>query len=211
MKEKELKERLLEYVIYTSRVVEELKKVRRDPTPVNTVQAASTQRVLNMSDKELAEYRSRPMVTEAEYRAKPSKPLKENATQDEYYAWLTATRDDVTPDMVIRHEQMRRGSKNTLGESTKSAFSKDLREKAVEAFRFSKPTEILESQKERIVELNPIKELDKLPEQKPESLWVRLFNKLLGEMEKMPLPDPMSYAQKQEFFKKLDDEEKDGK
>lgn len=188
---------------YRERVTAELREIKREIKPPSIVQAASTQKVMNMSDSELAEYKARPMLTVDQYRAIPTNKLKDNPTQDEYYAWLTGTREDITPEMVIMHEGMRRGAKNSIGQSQKSSASDERKELARQAYVCTPPTEILASQKEHVIDMNSITELKEIPLPQKKTLF-DLFMKWFeqfGDTDK-----PMSYMEKQEFFRKLEED-----
>lgn len=201
---KELKERNPKDQQYAERVASELKALNVPKRPVTTVQSASTQRILSMTREEHAEHNNRPLPTRDQWQAKPTKPLKENATQDEYYAWLTGQRD-LPLDQVFVAEDIRRKPKNSIGQSLKSSASDERKELARQAYVCTPPTEILDSQKEHVTEMNPITELKEIPRETKQSL----FDKFMDWFEHFgETPENMSYMEKQEFFKERGDDDK---
>lgn len=185
---KELKERNPKDQQYAERVASELKALNIPKRPVSTIQAASTQASLDMTDEQYAQKVKKMFETKAWKAPHPEEVMR-----------------SMPLDQVFVAEDIRRKPKNSIGQSLKSSASDERKELARQAYVCTPPTEILDSQKEHVTEMNPITELKEIPRETKQSL----FDKFMDWFEHFgETPKNMSYMEKQEFFKEREDDDK---
>lgn len=176
-----------EFQAYTKLMGDSLKHIPKKPA--STVQSASTQALMERHKnpekaEEYEKYRNSPEYMDAIKGITPERII--------------------SPDEFIVIEGLRRTSKNTTGQSEKSATTSERKEKAIDAFTYSEPTELTAQQKEKLTKMNAITELETMPKEEKKS-FLDLFRRLFETKEP---GDTHSYAQLQQFFS---DQEKDKK
>ena len=139
-----------------------------------SLQAPSTQRTMKMNDKELEEYRNRPLP--ANWLANP-----DAKTNDESVGMRPITAQELTLE-----EQRRRTIKNTLGQSENSSVSELGRERGIQGFLYTPPAQVttkeVETKAVNLVEYKsePLKEeWIELP------WWKAILHKLKGNKIKV--------------------------
>lgn len=171
---------------YTETLVEGLKARPKEKKQGTTIQAASTQKVLDMTDSELMEYRNR------------SLDLDKAINKDFITHALAHPLDDPLDARKISvhefniYEGMRRGSKNNLGASDKKGFSEEKRQRTIEAFTYSKPAPLTHIELEKVTRIDPITELKKLPPEKRSTFWDKFKSLFEGKPD---LRETRSYAE----------------
>jgi hypothetical protein len=173
---------------------------RRDPKDV--IQAASTQRLLDMTDEELALYRERKNDLDKIYpQGRPDLFGKSGRELDEYLREFTGTRE-VSADEVALEEDIRRKRGNLLNEgaSTLSSASDERKEHARQAFTCTPPASLSEKEIEKLTTLNKITEYrGPVPEELKPSFLER-FSRWFKSYA--PTTERKSYAEIQEILRK---------
>jgi hypothetical protein len=132
--------------IYVSFMAESLKTLRVvEKKPATTIQSASTQKVLDMSEEELKSYRSREIDL--------SKAI---IPRDQW------KKREISAEEYNVYKSMQEASKNTLGQFEGERVSPQRKELARQAFMFSKPSPITEQDKDKIVKLEKIEPLKEI-------------------------------------------------
>ncbi len=129
------------------RLVAEIRASRPPPKPnpvcpdgmskedfIMSLQLPHVQRVMKMSEVELEEYRARPMPEN--WLANP-----DAKTNDE-----SVGKRNLDPDEIAAYTGMRHASKNTIGQSEKSATTPESRERAVQGLIFTPPAKVTPSE-----------------------------------------------------------------
>lgn len=182
MKINEKYERDPSYVAYVEMLVQEKSKLPKISGTIN--QCVSTSALLKRDPSK-----------DEEHFYRHIDPIA--AFADKYYV------RDIPIDQIIIYENMRRKSKNTLGNAEGISVSKERREKAIAAYRFTKPTKLNQVEIERVTRSEPIKELKQLNIIDKKSLW----DKIKGFfVKKADQERRMSYMELQEYFKEKKDE-----
>lgn len=156
--------------------------------PISTEQAASTKAIQDrdprLDSKRVAQLNDPVFWGELSSRAKTLHPsLVERIISPEEYSLI---------------DGMRKKSKNTIGQSDKSVFTPEVKERARQAFTCTPPAALTKQEELKLTELTPIKEYTgPIPAQQKESLWEKFKSKF-----KSPMPENKS------FIEKLDQEEK---
>lgn len=161
MKSKNQESRDPAFIAYIKMMKEELSKVPKKPA--STIQCASTKALLEMTSEQLAKHRDRPLPTN--WLAVPDAKNMDEAVP---------TRP-VTIQEILLQEDIRHKSKNTFGQSEKNGVSDERKRVAVEAFTYSRPTELTPVEQEKLISMNKIKEFKDLPPLPEKS---NLFKKL---------------------------------
>lgn len=163
---KEGHKRTSEDIAYTEMMAKE--KVTTQKRPVSTIQCASTQRLLTMTDEELEVYHNRTIDLSKAIAQHPSE-VERKITIDEF-------------NLI---EGTRRKAKNQVGMSDKSASSPERKAKAIDAYAFTPPAPMNEVQLERVTKMDSIKELTKLinSAEKEPSLYERIKNWIIKPKE----------------------------
>lgn len=159
---------------------------RRQKKSGTTVQSESTQKIL-ARDPSLDEIHSKRSIDLAAAHA------------DRYYE------RPISAQEFNLIEGIRRKAKNTLGNSEKSSVPQEKRERAIEAFTYSQPIELSESEKQKITQLETVKELKELPIKNKKGLlekFLAIFNRPIENT------DTHSYAEMQAYMKELEEENK---
>lgn len=99
-----------------------------------SLQASSTMRTLKMTDKELEEYRARPMAEN--WKAVPNAKTTDEA--------VGARPLDI--EEISHIESIRRRPKNSTGQSEGTATPKEARDKAAAAFIFTPPAKVTKAE-----------------------------------------------------------------
>lgn len=146
---KPLLERNPTYAKYMEMMVAALNAVPRNKIPHSTVQAKSTQAILE-----------RPKEKDREHWERLFKPLE---------GWLAVPEADLTtpegidkavnrrqlsPDEVIVEEKRRRSSKNSIGQSLEAGISEHKRDMAIQGMIYSPPAKPTDEDLKRIKTLN---------------------------------------------------------
>ena len=165
---------------YMDMMVAELSSKKTWKRPKTTIQEPSTQRVLDMTDDELIEYRKREVPISAQVRdEKGDVYVKER---------------QVTPREVEIEGDIRRKSRNTLGDATSSGEGKsasiERKEIAISHFTCSPSATIKQEDKQRITGLEPIKSEHPVDTIIKESLLKRFMNKIFGSKSKIDKTAP---------------------
>ena len=147
---------------YVAAIIEELKAIPREKLKVTSIQSASTQKLLNMTDEELLSYRNRDFP-----------PPGAKAEHPE--TWAGTRKIDPFEFNLI--EDTRRKPKNSIGQSMKSSASDERKENARQAFTCTPPTEITEMDK--VTRLELIRVLKNYQAEENKTWWKRLKNKLI--------------------------------
>lgn len=172
-----------EYASYLERIAEEKRKIPKKPA--TTVQAASTQAILDRDPSRDAEWQSRPLASNW---LAVSDAINPDGSIDRDKAVNARA---VTAQEVAIIEDTRRKSKNTSGDAISegaSSITPEKRERAIDALVFSEPAPITEEQLEKAKELNQkvtkLAEIQKygsqvndeaLPEDKGKLEWMGWF------------------------------------
>ena len=138
-----------EYASYLERIAEEKRKIPKKPA--TTVQAASTQAILDRDPSRDAEWQSRPLASNW---LAVSDAINPDGSIDRDKAVNARA---VTAQEVAIIEDTRRKSKNTSGDAISegaSSITPEKRERAIDALVFSEPAPITEEQLEKAKELN---------------------------------------------------------
>lgn len=149
-------------------MVEHLKAIPREKKPATVTQCASMQAIIDRDPKDDEKHFNRPMVLN--WKAVPeAKSVDEAVNKRDYDATQVAIQEDI-----------RRKGRNSLGDAVSmgaSSISPETKERAVEAFNYSKPTKLTPAQEAKAVELNRIQhygEKDHEEEVKL-SMWARFL------------------------------------
>ena len=143
-KENPLMDRDLRDLVYATQMVE-LQKEQQVKKPVNTEQSPSTARLLAMNEKELADYRDRPLA---------------DCQVKDKYGNIVINKREIDPEIAVAYQEHRMKSKNTLGDAVSygaTSVSPEKREKAIDAYVCSQPVEITAEQATKLQELTPVK------------------------------------------------------
>lgn len=154
--------------LYAMFMADELKARPYEKKPASTVQAASTQAILNRPKEKDAEWFNRPIPLN--WKAKPDAKTTEEAV---------GTRA-VTPEEIHIDENRRRASKNTLGDAVSGgarSVAPDSIERAISAYTCSPPAELTETEKMKLKALTPYSPLPEKVEKPVKSSW---FKRLFG-------------------------------
>lgn len=175
MKIKELEQIPVVHIRDVQQLAEALGRVNREKIPPSLKQSPSTQATLDR-DPSLDKFHS-----------------KRGYDLEKIIVDHTIERE-IPPDQFIAYESMRRGIKNSLGCSYKSATTLEKKHRAVEAFVHTPPAPLTEEQKENLTKLEAIKELESLPVEEPkkQSLLDRINTWLYGKESN----DQKSWAEK---------------
>jgi len=143
------------------------------PEEILAMQPASTRAVLTRDPSLDAEYQNRPISTIGQ---STFGDLKKDLDK------LVAKRDIDAADAALV-EEMRRGSKNTTGDSVSqgaSSITPERKERAKEAFSYSKPTSLTPEQQRQAKELNEIQKLGEIQAEEPpkDGFFKKVRNKL---------------------------------
>lgn len=169
---------------YTKMMSEALRKTpKRPPT---TTQCASMQATMDRDPSKDAEHWNRKLDI-----SKAIAPHPETCERK------------ISTDEFIMVEGLRRSSKNTLGQSEKSATTEERKEKAVHAYTYSQPTKLSDAEKQKITQLESIKELKEVPQDpKEDGYFTKLLKILFGESKADQFLKNMSYAERKEYMDK---------
>lgn len=143
---------------YVEHMVENLKRTAPAKRPVSTIQCASTQAILNRPKEKDAEHWNRPVLKEWMYNPDPKTPEEFD---------IAVAKRSVTLEEVVLVEGMRRSVKNTLGQQEEPSLSKELKEKAINAFYHSPPAELNQLEKARVTQMTGYTPLPYMEETKP--------------------------------------------
>ncbi len=132
---------------YVKMMSETLLAIPREKIPPSTVQAASTQESLNTTDEQYAE-KVKKMFESGSWKA----PVY---TEEEM---LDRLHNTYGLEMIDMMQRKRRESKNTIGESKKSATSPERRQKAIEVWNYTEPAPYTPEEKLEIKEIEHKKE-----------------------------------------------------
>ena len=135
-----------EQIEYRERMVKELKALNLPKRPVSTVQAASTQAIINRPVSEDEAHYNRVVSTEGQTTADMINK------SDVELSKLVGTRDFTVAE-IMAAEAARKGVKNTIGQSEKSATTPESRELAIHAYTYSQPAELSALEKAHITRL----------------------------------------------------------
>lgn len=138
--------------------VEEIKALNLPKRPASTIQCASTQATLNRDPSFDEAHRNRPLPESVVLASKIQKAAYESGDLVELER-LLGTRK-LSLEEISYVESVRRRSKNTQAQSSKSSVSDAAIEKAVDAFIYSPPVELTEQE---IVRIKNLKRYSELP------------------------------------------------
>ncbi len=169
-----------EFKAYSKEVIAQIKEQRRDPIVASAVQCASMQATIDRDPSKDEEHFNRKLDL-----TKAIAPHPETIARR------------IDPFDFNMLERMRRKPKNSIGQSEKTAFTTERRERAGDAFLYTQPTKLTSAEMQKLTKLEPIVELESLPVEEKDSFFKGLFKKLSNPME----PDAsMSYMEKQAYF-----------
>lgn len=149
---------------YVEMMVKE--RLRANKIPPSTKQCASTQRLLDMTDEELAAHRARKFPPDGWLAVPGAKNL------DEAVGMRSIKSDD-----VVTYDRMRRTAKNELGQSEKDGSGVERKEAARQAYSHTPPAPLTEVQVERLTTMDKITALSSMPPEIETSFWSWLRNK----------------------------------
>jgi hypothetical protein len=169
---------------YVKAMTESFKALNIEKKPVSTVQAASTQKLLSMTDEEAANHKKQRMF-EWDNNINPTWNDQNRAEKDAEKVFAESVAKSPTRFMdSMRAENLRRDSKNTMGDAVSygaTGFSENTKEAARQGFSYTPPAPLTKEQTARLTELNIITEYEgPVPEKPKKKSW---FQKVFGQDE----------------------------
>jgi len=166
---------------YVKRMVEEtLKGPRPGPVIPTTIQAKSTQATLDRDPKDDAKHIERLFGPMPEgWKAVPDADME----TEEGRAKGVAKRE-LGIDEVLLIEDTRRKPKNSVGQQETPTLTPEAKQRAVEAFTYSKPADLSLEPAERLKNITKLEEIVNTPLEpeppKKKGLWTRLWGSAKG-------------------------------
>lgn len=133
---------------YVQNMAKAQREIRREIKPASTIQCASTQESLDTTNEQYAE-KVKLMFDKGSWKA----PHPDEVARK------------ITPEEFVIIKGLRQASKNTIGQSEKSSISEERKELGRQAFSHTPPTPLTDEQKEKLVKLDLIKQLDTMPKE----------------------------------------------
>jgi hypothetical protein len=150
---------------YVQSMARSLKEIKREIKPASTIQCASTQESLDTSDEQ--------------YAAKVKKMFEDKSWKAPHPDTVARNIDPFEFNLI---EDTRRKPKNSIGQSDKSSVNDERKELGRQAYISTPPSPLREEEKERLIELDKIKQLDTMPKEewRPLTDWQAFKHWIIG-------------------------------